>query len=84
MSFDLPASIGANVRRLRHEEGMTQEQLAEAAGLSVSLIQQIERGTKDPRASTLLALARALGCTVDGLLAEARPAVRPPGRPPKS
>lgn len=59
----------ANVlRRLREAAEMTQQQLAVAAGLSVSAVSQIEQGTNtDPRMSTLKALARALGVTVDEL-----------------
>lgn len=82
MPQDLPASIGANVRRLRNGKGLTQERLAENADVSVSLIQQIERGVKDPRASTLVALAGALNTSVDSLVEEAEEVPdRPVGRP---
>jgi transcriptional regulator with XRE-family HTH domain len=50
--------------------GMSQQSLAVAAGLSVSLVSQIERGSRsDPRISTTAALARALGVTLDELVA---------------
>ena len=38
--------IGSNVRRLRREKHMTQEKLAEAAGLSLKMIQKLEVGQK--------------------------------------
>ena len=42
--------------------------LARATGLSLSLITQLEQGlTADPKLSTLRALAKALGCTLDEL-----------------
>jgi transcriptional regulator with XRE-family HTH domain len=50
------------------------------AGLSISVVTQLEQGLKgDPRLSTAAALARALGVTVDDLLAgqdEAPPPAR--------
>jgi transcriptional regulator with XRE-family HTH domain len=62
--------IAENVKRLRKAAGMTQQQLAVAAGLAVSHVAQIEQGINaDPRGSTLQALARALDTTVDALLA---------------
>ena len=68
---DLMTPIGLNVKRLRTATEMTQQQLAVAAGLSVSIVSQIEQGTNaDPRGSTLRALARALKTTVDELLRE--------------
>jgi transcriptional regulator with XRE-family HTH domain len=61
--------IGLNVKRLREAAGMTQQALATAAGLSLSIVAQIEQGKNaDPRGSTLMALANALGATVDELL----------------
>ena len=35
--------IGRNIRRLRREKRMTQEMLAEAAGLSIKMIQKLLR-----------------------------------------
>jgi transcriptional regulator with XRE-family HTH domain len=61
--------IGQTLRRLRLAAGMTQFALANAAGLSLSAITQLEQGTNnDPRTGTVRALARALGCTVDELV----------------
>jgi transcriptional regulator with XRE-family HTH domain len=68
---ELMSTIGENVKRLRAAAGLTQQGLAVAAGLSVSHVSQIEQGTnQDPRGSTLRALARTLGTTIDALLAE--------------
>jgi transcriptional regulator with XRE-family HTH domain len=47
---------------------MTQQGLATAAGLSVSLIAQIEQGTNpDPKLSTVQRIARALGVRIEAL-----------------
>jgi transcriptional regulator with XRE-family HTH domain len=54
--------IGKRVRELRAAAGLTQQQLAVAAGMTLSNVAQIERGKiTDPRLSTLRALAAALG-----------------------
>jgi transcriptional regulator with XRE-family HTH domain len=48
----------ATVRRLK---GLSQGQVAERMGTSQSAISDLEKGTKDPRLSTLQRLARTLG-----------------------
>ena len=72
------------LRALRRAAKLTQQQLANAAGLSISAVVQIEGGTiPDPRGSTLIALARGLGVPVDELLSEGagnQPGTRKPNR----
>ncbi|HEY6313857.1 MAG TPA: tetratricopeptide repeat protein [Streptosporangiaceae bacterium] len=54
-------SFGEQLRRDRVAAGLTQEELAEASGLSVRAISDMERGrTCRPRLSTLRQIARAL------------------------
>jgi transcriptional regulator with XRE-family HTH domain len=61
--------IGTTVKRLRIASGMTQQDLAVKAGLSIAAVSQIEQGTNnDPRATTLRKLAAALGVTVDAIV----------------
>lgn len=48
-SIDEP--IGAMIRRLRKERGLTQKALADKAKCSRSQIQQIESGTRVPQLS---------------------------------
>lgn len=57
--------IGERVTALRKEKGMTQEELANAAGLQRTHILRIEQGRYDVRLSVLSAIAGALGYTVD-------------------
>ena len=54
-------SVAANLRRLRLRRGLTQEALAERAGLDLSYEQRVERGATNLSMSVLVALARALG-----------------------
>src|SRR5262245_3867994 len=70
--------IGNRVKELRVKRGMTQLELAKVTGLSLSIITQLEQGlTADPKMSTLKALAKALGVTMDELAANDEP---PPKR----
>src|SRR5690348_7611163 len=56
------ASFGELLRQYRGRAGLTQEALAEAAGLSVRGLSDLERGVnKQPRAATLHLLIAALG-----------------------
>ncbi|MDD3599098.1 MAG: helix-turn-helix domain-containing protein [Firmicutes bacterium] len=54
-------SLGAAMRELRVEKGMTIEELAEAAGLSTGLISKIERDLGNPSINSLRAISKALG-----------------------
>ncbi|OGJ62971.1 hypothetical protein A3A67_04540 [Candidatus Peribacteria bacterium RIFCSPLOWO2_01_FULL_51_18] len=49
----MPATLHNNIRRLRFERGMTQEELALRVGVSRQTIMSIERGATNP--SILLA-----------------------------
>lgn len=67
---EMMTPLSANVLRLRKAAGLSQQKLATAAGLSISIISQIEQGaTADPRGSTLRAIAGALGVGLDALFA---------------
>ena len=61
-------SLGERIRSQRRLRGLTQEQLAERAGISFAFVGHIERGTRKLSVATLIALARALDCSVDYLL----------------
>ena len=50
------------VRRLRLRAGLTQRQLADRTGLSEHGVARIDRGEGEPRRSSALVLAAALGC----------------------
>lgn len=53
-------AFAGNLVRLRMAAGMTQDELAAQSGLSQSNISTLEKGTWEPRLSTIFALARAL------------------------
>ncbi len=60
--------FGENVRRERINAGLTQEQLARRAGVHPSEVSRLEREARDPRLSTIVRLAAALGVEPAGLL----------------
>lgn len=59
--------IGKKVREIRNEKGMSQQQLAEAAGLTQSHISRIENAEHRPNHFTLDKIARAFGLDVGQL-----------------
>ena len=61
--------LGRRVRQQRILAQLTQEKLAEQAGISLSFLGHIERGTRKASLETLVALSNALGVGVDYLLA---------------
>jgi transcriptional regulator with XRE-family HTH domain len=64
----LMMAIKDQVRRLRLAAGLTQQQLATKAELSMSAVIHIENGRiPNPRLTTLRKLAKALGVSLDAL-----------------
>lgn len=57
--------IGKRIYALRNNQGITQQQLADAAGLKQPHIVRIEQGKYSVGLDTLDAIANALGCKVD-------------------
>ena len=65
-----PADIGANVRSRRLALGRTLEQLAEASGVSATMLSEVERSVKNPTVKLAYQIARALDCSLTDLLAD--------------
>lgn len=62
-------SIGRRIREIREYEHMTQEQLAERAGISTSFVGHIERGTRVASLCTLYSICAVLGVKLDYVVA---------------
>ena len=60
--------FAANLRRHRTRAGLSQERLARECGLHRTEISLLERGGREPRLSTIVRLARALGVRPAALL----------------
>jgi transcriptional regulator with XRE-family HTH domain len=67
---DARSQFAANLLRLRVAAGLTQEGLSDRSGLHSTEISRLERGVRDPRLSTIVRIARALGVPPADLLAE--------------
>jgi transcriptional regulator with XRE-family HTH domain len=65
---DPPHVLAMNVLRLRKERGLTQQQLAELAGVAQPRIAEVERGDANPRLISLSKIAHALGVSLSALL----------------
>ena len=59
--MDMRALVGNNVRRIRQEKGLTQEQFAERSGFSQQYISSLENGRRNPTIVTIYEIATALG-----------------------
>lgn len=64
----IAAAFGQRVRAVRRAAGMTQEALAEASGLHVTFVGNVERGYRVPTIPTLIKLAKGLGVEAGGLV----------------
>jgi transcriptional regulator with XRE-family HTH domain len=70
--MDMRRLVGCNVRRIRKNKGLTQEQFAELSGFSQQYISGLEKGRRNPTVVTLYELASALGVTPRDLLRPTR------------
>ena len=64
------APVGAIFRRLRHEKGMSLQELAQESGVSVGMISQIERDLANPSMRVLTALRRALNMPMQEMFSD--------------
>lgn len=70
-------AVANGVRRLRRRLGLTQAALAEAAGVHVQYVSQVERRQRSPTLDVIDAFAGALGVTAAILLAEGEGDAKP-------
>ena len=64
-------TLGAAIRRVRNERGLSQEQVAHAAEVDVSYLGRVERGDNNVAVLKLQGIASALGLTLSELMLEA-------------
>lgn len=65
---DINEEVGFNIRRIREQRGLSQEELAGLAGLHRAYIGQIERGEKNIGLKNLQKIATALDLDIPILL----------------
>jgi transcriptional regulator with XRE-family HTH domain len=59
--MDMRKLVGQNVRRIRLEKGLTQEQFCDLSGFSQQYVSGLETGRRNPTIVTIYELAKALG-----------------------
>lgn len=70
-----PPEVGATLQRMRLERGLTLEDLSRTAGVSKSMLSQIEREKANPTIAVAWRLANALGVSIAELLSSVSPKV---------
>lgn len=60
--------FGLKVRHLRKSKSLSQSEVAETTGLSVSYLNEIEKGKKYPKIDKITAIAKALGVSYEWLV----------------
>jgi transcriptional regulator with XRE-family HTH domain len=71
VSSPLSVAFAETVRRRRESKGLSQEALAEAAGVHPTYVSLVELGKRKPTVEVAERLARALGQKLSSLIAEA-------------
>ena len=62
--------IAYNLRKLRRDAGLSQEEIATRSGLHVTYISSIENGKRNVSIENIFSIANALGVTACALVAE--------------
>lgn len=68
--MSIEEQIGAKIRNLRNQNGLTQEKLADRTELTKGFISQMERGLTAPSVSTLLDIVECLGTNLSDFFHE--------------
>jgi transcriptional regulator with XRE-family HTH domain len=77
LTTNAPPEVGASLQRLRLARGLTLEDLSRIAGVSKSMLSQIEREKANPTIAITWRLANALGVGISELLASETREVEP-------
>jgi transcriptional regulator with XRE-family HTH domain len=65
---DICTRLGKNIRRLRGEQGWSQEDYADRAGIHRTYVSDIERGRRNPTITVVEKLAKPFGIGAGRLL----------------
>lgn len=68
--MSIPDNIGRNIRRLRKEKGITQEELALDLNMSIPNLRRIEHGEGNPTLKTLEKIAGRLEVSFQNIMEE--------------
>ncbi len=65
--MDIRVRVGLNLQNARHNKGLSQEDLAHAAGVHQTYLSGVERGRRNPSLLILERLAKALAIDIEEL-----------------
>lgn len=66
--MDVRRRLGSRLQRLRLDEGLSQEELADRANVHRTYVSGVERGVRNPTVTVLEKLAKGLGVSLKDLL----------------
>ena len=66
--MEQPDGIGATLRTVRRQRGLTLREVASASGVTESFLSQVERDLASPSIATLRRIGAALGRSIGSLL----------------
>ncbi|MDG2520518.1 helix-turn-helix transcriptional regulator [Caulobacter segnis] len=66
--MDWQSTLARNIRQLRQDKGLTQEQLAVDSSIDLTYLGGIERGRRNPSLLVMARIADALGVSLPKLL----------------
>jgi transcriptional regulator with XRE-family HTH domain len=70
--MDVRERVGLNLQRLRREKGLSQEELADRAGIHQTYLSGVERGKRNPTVVVLQRIAEALDADIADLVERRR------------
>ena len=80
ITMDIRRVVGLNLKRLRDVLDISQEAMADKAGIHRTYISGVERGVRNPTVLVLAKIAEAAGADPDELLRPIEPKQKPKGR----
>lgn len=66
--MDIRKRLGSNLKRLRNEQGWSQEEFADRAGIHRTYVSDIERAARNPTITIVEKLAKPLKVSASALL----------------
>ena len=66
--MDVRKKLGLRIQRLRHDQGLSQEELAHRADLHRTYVSGVERGVRNPTLTVIERIAAGLGVTLAALV----------------
>lgn len=64
LESDLRVALMGEIIKARHEKGISQKKLEELSGVKQPVIARMEKGTSDPKLTTMIKILESLGMTL--------------------